>query len=157
MECLLNKARVSYGCGKIPKYWSAELSKLSEPLHWEGIEVSIRGGFYRIQARVSLDFEKSSAPHGNIYLRATGRSGRYLYLLGIDKESRDVFFHCWDRKRGLYLESGGRVHLRDYFEGKPKREIVLAIEWKPDGVFYYILDDQEEKFSRFPFLPHPEE
>jgi hypothetical protein len=141
----------------IRKRYSPEIAKLPEPRKWEGYEITAKKkGFNFIQAKIMLDFNQSTSPDGNIYICGRGKEKRFHYLLGIDKRSKEIFFHCWDEKRGHYIEEGGRVHLKDYFEKRGFGWMTLALEWTYNGVYYLVFDEKEEEFNRYPFYPPPE-
>ena len=63
----------------------------NEGIKWEGPELTARrNGFNFIRAKIRLDFNSSTAINGNIYI--SGRGDRFHYLLGIGKDSKDIFF-----------------------------------------------------------------
>jgi len=109
------------------------------PLKWEGPEIVARkNGYNLIMAKIMLNFEESTAERGNIYLSGRGYLGRFQYLIGIDKSSRDVFFHIWDKKErasygppevGSYIKERGRIHQKDYLRSQGEKYLILGIEW----------------------------
>jgi len=101
--------------------------KIEYPTSWEGYEIVAKRPTNRVQARIALDFDGSTADNGNIHVKAKGATGRLLYLIGIDKRSKDIFFHCIDEETGYYIKSGGRIHFKDYFLDHPIRKHILLL------------------------------
>jgi hypothetical protein len=129
-------------------------SKFPYPLNWEGPMIRARKGNYNaVMAKVMLDFDKSTAYQGNIYIRGKGK--RFLYLIGIDKSSRDVFFHCMDLERGCEYTRRGRAHFKDYFKGGNKW-LILGLEWTGNFVSYFAYEEGEEPRAKPVFSPPPE-
>jgi len=134
-------------------------TKLDYPLSWEGPEiVAKKSGYNTIIAKIMLNFEQSTAENGNIYLSGTSRLGRFHYLIGIDKKSRDIFFHIWDKKEkirykgspiGFYPERG-RTHLKDYFKENGEKWIIIGIEWGFDGPKYFAYKEGEKDIVKIP-------
>ncbi|MGC9020957.1 MAG: hypothetical protein ACP5KE_07105, partial [Candidatus Methanodesulfokora sp.] len=129
-------------------------SKLPYPISWEGPMIRAKKkGYNAVMAKVMLDFMKSTANKGNVYIR--GRSRRFLYLIGIDKESRDVFFHCMDLERGCEYTRRGRAHFKDYFKDG-NRWLILGLEWTGDSVKYFACEEGENLRGKPIFSPPPE-
>jgi hypothetical protein len=140
---------------------------LEGPLRWEGPEIVARkkNMYNCIMAKIALNFEESTADEGNIYLCGRGPSRRFHYLIGIDKSSKDVFFHIWDREEkarygppdvGSYIKEKGRTHLKDYLKDPGKKFLILGIEWGFDGVKILAFKDGEKNFIKIPANPPPE-
>jgi len=136
------------------------------PLKWEGPKIVARkNGYNLIMAKIMLNFKESTAERGNIYLSGRGRLGRFEYLIGIDKTSKDVFFHIWDKeakasygppKVGSYIKERGRTHLKDYLTGQGERYLILGIEWGFDGPKFFAFKEGEKDFAKIPANPPPE-
>lgn len=139
---------------------------LEGPLKWEGPEIVARkNGYNLIMAKISLNFKESTAKEGNIYLSALGYLGRFQYLIGIDKSSRDVFFHIWDKKAkatygstevGAYIKERGRTHLKDYLDGLGEKWLILGIEWSLEGPKFFAFKEGEKNVVKIPANPPPE-
>jgi len=140
---------------------------LRGPLKWEGPEiVAKRKGYNLIMAKIALNFEESTAKKGNIYLSGRSSSGRFLYLMGIDKSSREVFFHIWDKEErasygppevGSYIKERGRTHLKDYLKGPGEKWLILGIEWSfKEGPKFFAFKEGEKNFIKIPANPPPE-
>jgi hypothetical protein len=136
------------------------------PLAWEGGEVvAKKNGYNLIMAKLTLKFEESTAEEGNIYLVGRGRLGRFHYLIGIDKSSRDVFFHIWDKEEkarygppevGSYIKERGRTHLKDYLEGWGEKWLILGIEWSLEGPKFFAYKEGEKNIVKIPVNTPPE-
>ncbi len=116
-------------------------------LGWKGPEiVAKRKGYNLIMAKIALNFEESTAKRGNTYLSGRSRLDRFHYLIGIDKSSKEVFFHIWDKKEkasygppevGSYIKERGRTHLKDYLKDLGERWLILGIEWSFEGPKFF--------------------
>jgi hypothetical protein len=129
------------------------LSQKNNPEYyrWYGPEIILRkAGFNYIEAKVAINYHLSTAKNGDIYI--CGRSKKYSYLLGLDKRTRDIFFHCWDNKEQSYIEYAGRTHLKDFVKGKEEVWVTLAISWDITGITYLIFDRNDEKAYEFKFI-----
>ena len=128
--------------------FEATKRKRSEnPYDWEGPRlIAKKGKHCGIRANLGLDF-RNCRGNGNVYLRANGYE--FLYLIGIDNLSRDVFFHTFDVNTGCYVPRG-RVHFKDYFLyggtlASPEL-ISLGILFE-DGKIIYSIDEEEHELS----------
>jgi len=139
---------------------------LKGPLEWEGPEIAARGnGYNLIMAKITLDFEESTAEKGTIYLIGRGRLGRFHYFIGIDKSSRDVFFHIWDKEEkasygpsevGSYIKERGRTHLKDYLKDSGgEKWLILGIEWGFEGPKFFASKEGEKNVVKIPANPPP--
>ena len=137
---------------------------LQKALKWEGPEIAAKGqGHNLVLVKAMLDFDESTSEDGNICLYGYGRSGRFHYLIGIDKKSRDIFYHLWEKRRargdfdlGTYLEERGRTHLKDYLDGSGEKWVTLGLEWGLDGPKYFAFSEEDQEIIKIPCVPPPQ-
>jgi len=115
--------------------------KSKDPYDWEGPRlIAKKGKLSGVGTSTGLDF-RSCAGNGNVYIRGIGYE--FLYLLGIDNPSSDIFFHVFDVNTGRYVP-GGRIHHKDHFPHRATLaapELVsLGIMWEEGKTFYSIND-----------------
>jgi len=133
-------------------------------LKWEGPEISSKGeGYNLVMVKVMLDFDKSTSENGNICLYGYGRSGRFHYLIGIDKKTRDIFYHLWEKRRargefdlGDYIEERGRTHLKNYLDGPGEKWVTFGLEWDFDGPKYFAFSEEDKDIVKIPAVPPPQ-
>ena len=91
--------------------WMARVSRIC----WSKTKIaSVGEGYNLVLTKAMLDFDGTISEDGNVCLYDYERSGRFHYLIGIDKRSRDIFYHLWEKKRarrdfdlGDYIEERG--------------------------------------------------
>ncbi len=112
---------------------------------WEGGQIRAKkAGFNLIRVKVKLNFVQSTARKGNIAVWALGNKEKYRYLIGIDRASGDIFAHCMDDKNEEYIKERARTHFKDFNLKEKRGWIVLGLEWKPDGIKYFVSDEKGE-------------
>jgi len=109
---------------------------------WEGPQlIAKERGFNKIEAKVMLDFHKSTSKEGNINLTAVRDD--FSYVLGIDKRTEGIFFHCFYKGRKLRK----RIHLEYLPENIIRDWMILGIEWDEEGKVKYFVNDEEFEYS----------
>lgn len=136
---------------------------------WEGTEIiSDEYGFNGVIAKLTLDLDESKSKNANIYIKGTGRTGKYEYYLGIatverevekkeEKEpDREIFFHIVDLESDEKVyEDRGRIHLKDYWtEGLDW--IYLGMEWGITGPKVFAFIEGEKDFNKITINPPSE-
>ena len=148
---------ISVNNGKLALVAEKRAADFAYPYNWEGPMIRAKKrGYNMVVAKMMLDFDGSTAENGNIYIRGMGRGKRFFYLLGIDKTSKEVFFHCMDIARGCGYTRRGRAHFKDYFKDVDNKWLILGLEWTIDGVKYFAFEEGEKWYGKSVFSPPPE-
>jgi len=121
--------------------------KSKDPYDWEGPRlIAKKPELVGAETSLGLDF-RNCRGNGNVYVRGIGYE--FLYLLGIDNPSSDIFFHVFDVNTGRYVP-GGRIHHKGHFPNRTTLitpELVsLGIRWEENKTFYSI-DERQYGFS----------
>ena len=113
------------------------------PSGWEGPSIiATNSKFSEVKATLGLDFEESIGI-GNVYIRGTGYDD-FMYLLGIDNSSTDIFFHIFNKYTEKYIQTGKISHR--FPEKTPKESELIQLEliWQKGKIFYSIQEKQHE-------------
>jgi hypothetical protein len=134
------------------KFEVTKRKKSKGPYDWEGPRlVAKKEKISGTDADIGLDFRECRG-YGNVYMRGNGYE--FLYLLGIDYPSSDIFYHVFDVNTGRYIPQG-RIHHKDYFPHKTTLVSPLLVELglKWNGKTCYSINDLNFTFDVDSTLP----